>query len=157
MNKKKKILFVCLGNICRSPLGEGLMKHKIETRGLSDHYEVDSCGTGGWHTGELPDSRTRRNAKNNGVELTSRARQIKSSDLEEFDYIIAMDSNNYDDILQLPGAQKYAAKIKLMRDFDPDDPGADVPDPYYGTPEDFQNVFEIVDKCTEEWLNQNNR
>ena len=155
MNKKQKILFVCLGNICRSPLGEGLMKHKIEERGLKNRFEVDSCGTGAWHIGEAPDPRTLDNAKSNGIILNHRGRQIHAGDLEEFDHILAMDRSNFNNILKLNNSGKYRHKIKLLRDFDPDESGADVPDPYFGGNDGFQLVFDIIDKCTEEWLNQN--
>ena len=155
MDKKEKILFVCLGNICRSPLAEGLLIHKLNKYGLSNRFHVDSCGTGNWHIGQLPDPRTRKNAESNGVSLTSKCRQITPVDLDEFDQIIAMDKSNINNILKLKGAENYGHKIKLLRDYDLDSPGADVPDPYYDNEEGFQIVFNIVDKCLEQWLKKN--
>lgn len=157
MPKKKKILFVCLGNICRSPLAEGLMKQKISEQQLEDIFEVDSCGTGNWHIGDLPDPRTRKNAELNGLILTSRCRQIVPADLEDFDHIIAMDQSNVHNILKLSGAKQHQHKIELLRAYDEQATTDEVPDPYHGGPDDFQEVFDIVNKCTELWLKKNAR
>ena len=141
-----RVLFVCLGNICRSPLAEGLFVHQLSRTGKTHLFESDSCGTGNYHIGALPDQRTRRNAESNGVVLTHRCRQIIPEDLEHFDLILPMDSNNLKNILALPDAERHRHKIMLMRTFDPEAGHSDVPDPYHGTDEDFQEVFEILDR-----------
>lgn len=141
-----RILFVCLGNICRSPLAEGIFVQKIEKMELKHLFDADSCGTGSYHIGQLPDPRTRKNASANGVELTHRCRQVKPEDLESFDLIIPMDSNNKRNLLALSGAEKHLDKIILMRRFDDNYPDEDVPDPYHGQEEDFQEVFEILER-----------
>ncbi len=150
-----KVLFVCLGNICRSPLAEGLFREKVQARGLDHVFHIDSSGTGDYHIGELPDPRTRANAEENGLELTSRARQFHRGDYDEFTYIIPMDSSNRSNIHQLDPDGRYREKVILMRYFDPHDPEADVPDPYFGGKDGFQNVFTILDRSTEnllDWL-----
>lgn len=141
-----RVLFVCLGNICRSPLAEGLFLHQLTLNGRPHRYEVDSCGTGNYHIGALPDLRTRRNAESNGVVLTHRCRQIIPEDLERFDLILPMDGNNLKNILALPNAEQHRHKITLIRTFDPKAEHSDVPDPYHGTEEDFQEVFEILNR-----------
>lgn len=146
-----KILFVCLGNICRSPMAEGLMAEKIEKRGLA-HLKVDSSGTSAYHLGELPDERMRQTARQRGIELTSRARQFAEDDFEAFDYIIAMDKHNKQNILKLAEKESHRDKVYLMRDFDEQAPGADVPDPYFGGQRGFDEVYEILDRSTEKLL-----
>jgi protein-tyrosine phosphatase len=148
-----KVLFVCLGNICRSPLAEGLFNKKLEDKGLTHLFQVDSCGTGAYHIGERPDPRTLENAQMNGVHLPSVARQVKVEDFSAFDYVLAMDHNNRQDLFSMD--ELAMEKVKLMRDFDPLAPGEGVPDPYFGGPGGFQEVFDILDRSTEtfiEWL-----
>jgi protein-tyrosine phosphatase len=145
-----KVLFVCLGNICRSPLAEGLFIKKLEDRGLDTVFEVDSCGTGAYHIGERPDPRTLENAQVNGVHLPSRARQVRVEDFTSFDYILAMDHNNRKDLISLDSLAE--SKVRLMREFDHESPGSSVPDPYFGGPGGFQDVFEILDRSTEAFL-----
>lgn len=116
--KKVKILFVCLGNICRSPLAEAIFKHKVSSRGLDDLFEGDSCGTGDYHIGSQPDPRTIANAQRNKVPIDHCARQLSTADLEHFDYILAMDSSNLANILKLQNASLYRDKIFLFRDFE---------------------------------------
>lgn len=150
--QKTKILFVCLGNICRSPLAEAIFKHKIKELGQEDLFEVDSCGTANYHLGQSPDSRTIRNALKNGVQLNHSVRQLCQKDLGYYDYIFAMDRSNYHNILRLPNAEQHVAKIKLMREFDPESTGGEVPDPYYGGESSFQEVFEILERSIDNLL-----
>lgn len=148
-----RILFVCLGNICRSPLAEGLFLSKLNQAGLLEKYTVDSAGTSAYHEGALADPRTRENALDNGVELTSRSRPFRKQDFVDFDLILTMDRTNYTNVKRLePTFPDEIAKVQMMRDFDLESPGADVPDPYYGGAQGFQNVFDILDRSTEELL-----
>lgn len=146
-----KVLFVCLGNICRSPLAEGIMKHKLEMAGLSQRITVDSCGTSNYHIGDKPDVRTRNNAVQNGIKLSHLGRQISASDLDEFDFILAMDRSNHQHIMKLKNASDHAAKIKLLREFDSES-GDEVPDPYYGGDRGFQEVFEMLDRSVDGFI-----
>jgi protein-tyrosine phosphatase len=147
--KKIKVLFVCLGNICRSPLAEAVFKHKIKEKGIANRFEADSCGTAHYHIGDTPDPRTIANARKNGVSIDHLGRQLSAQDLEYFDHIFAMDNSNLRNIQALPNADKYNDKIRLMRDYDPVGTGGEVPDPYYGQERDFQEVFEILDRSAE--------
>jgi protein-tyrosine phosphatase len=151
-----KILYVCLGNICRSPIAEGTMQKLIDDKGLTNHILVDSAGTASYHIGDLPDRRTRENANNNGIALTHRCRQISIDNFTEFDYIVAMDHNNLEDInvLSLTAFGTIDEdKTFLLRKFDPEGfPTDSVPDPYYGTNTDFENVFQIVSRSNEAFL-----
>ena len=137
------ILFVCLGNICRSPLAEGVFKDLVVRRGLSDRFEIDSAGTGGWHVGEPADSRATMVAESHGVKLESRARQVVEEDLERFDYVIAMDRDNLAELERMAGGIEDGAELRLLRDFDPVG-GGEVPDPYYGGASGFETVYEMV-------------
>lgn len=144
-----KVLFVCLGNICRSPLGEGLFRHHVTLAGLEDRFVIDSAGTGNWHVGEQPHVDSQRVARNNGIDLScQRARQIRPEDLLEFDYILAMDSQNHMDILGLHTASQATAVIKRMMDFAPERGLGDVPDPYFGGPEGFEYTYELLDEAS---------
>ncbi|MCS6824920.1 MAG: low molecular weight phosphotyrosine protein phosphatase [Cytophagaceae bacterium] len=148
-----KVLFVCLGNICRSPLAEGVFKKMTSEAGLSDKILCDSAGTAGYHTGELPDRRTIKIARQHGIELDHLARKLKPQDLTEFDYILAMDKSNMEDILKLKSkTTETRAEIFLFRFFDDDQQNGDVPDPYYGNMEDFELVYKISLRCSEAFL-----
>ncbi|HKY38924.1 MAG TPA: low molecular weight protein-tyrosine-phosphatase [Polyangiaceae bacterium] len=139
-----KLCFVCLGNICRSPIGEGVMRHILQGAGLAHAVEVDSAGTAGYHAGEQPDSRARAAGRRFGVEVGGRARQFKRVDFERFDYVLAMDRSNFEDLRELAPNDAARAKIRLLRSFDQASPsGASVPDPYYGDDEDFDDVVRI--------------
>lgn len=142
----RKILMVCLGNICRSPLAEGIMRSK-----LSEDFTVDSAGTGGWHAGELPDKRSIATAKNRGIDITNqRARQFKKSDFEIFDHIFVMDNSNHKDVLALAPNEEAKSKVKLILNEIFPNENVDVPDPYYGGQEGFENVFDMLDQACEE-------
>lgn len=146
-----KVLFVCLGNICRSPLAEGILKHKLDVLGLGEKAFVDSCGTSNYHIGDLPDARTRRNAEKNGVVLDHRGRQLQKEDVARFDFILAMDRSNYDNIIGLAQNASLAGKVMLLRKFDPLQ-GEEVPDPYYGGEEGFQEVFDILERSIDGFI-----
>jgi protein-tyrosine phosphatase len=138
-----KILMVCLGNICRSPLAEGIMKHKIAQHKLD--WEVDSCGTGGYHIGSLPDSRSIEIASKYDIDITDqRARKLRSSDFQEFDLIFAMDVYNYQDILKQAN-ENEKSKIKLILNESNPMKNMSVPDPYYGGENGFENVYQMLD------------
>jgi protein-tyrosine phosphatase len=140
-----KLLFVCLGNICRSPLAEGIMKHKIAEQGLD--WEVDSAGTGGWHAGDLPDSRSIQVAKKHGIDLTyQRARKLRSIDYEAFDRIYVMDSMNYQDVKRLANEDEYHKIELIMNEVEPHR-NINVPDPYYGEGDGFEHVFQMLDRA----------
>jgi len=142
---------VCLGNICRSPMAEALFLDKAKSRGITSTFEVDSCGTGDWHIGQLPDKRTIETLQNHGIEVSSTARQIRKSDLDDYDYILVMDRSNYSNVTSILGRSD---KIKMMRDYDSRNSGADVPDPYFGGTDGFENVFSILDEATENLLDE---
>ncbi|MEM6964663.1 MAG: low molecular weight protein-tyrosine-phosphatase [Bacteroidota bacterium] len=140
-----KILMVCLGNICRSPLAEGIMAHKIQQNELD--WEVDSAGTGAWHAGELPDPRSIQVAKKNKIDIThQRARQFKAEDLDDFDLILTMDASNYQNVKKLASTPTHESKIHLIMNFVNPDMNQVVPDPYYGD-YGFENVFEMLDEA----------
>jgi protein-tyrosine phosphatase len=143
-------MFVCLGNICRSPLAHALFEKDINEAGLSDIVEIESSGTGAWHLGELPDSRMRKEAASHGVEMTHRARKFQATDLDKYDLVLAMDESNYRDILSLgTPSDEYKSKVRLFREFDPEVSEAEeVPDPYYGGREGFKNVYDIVQRTS---------
>lgn len=179
--EKIKVLFVCLGNICRSPLAEAIFKKKAAEKGFESHFEADSAGTADYHIGKQPDKRTIQNAEKNAVKISHSARQIATPDLRKFDYVLAMDAENMEKINALAEVDaKIKGKIFLMRDFEPgahpgftkneeqpytnidslsensDDsltPDRDVPDPYHGDEDGFQEVFNILDRTVENFLN----
>lgn len=141
---RTSVLFVCLGNICRSPLAEGIFVHLVSEAGLTDRFDIDSAGTGAWHVGERPDARAALVANQHGVKLDSRARQITESDLDRFDYVIAMDRENLRNIERLADAIGAGAEIRLLREFDTEGEGDEVPDPYYGGASGFETVYDMV-------------
>ncbi len=151
------ILYVCLGNICRSPIAEGTMKALISKKGLAHKIEVDSAGTMDYHIGDLPDKRTRKNALSHGITLNHACRQLNEVDFRKFDYIVAMDQANLDDINKLSlmsfGQYQPEENCFLLRKFDHlTQENLSVPDPYYGNEADFEEVFQIVSRCNEQLL-----
>ena len=138
-----RILFVCLGNICRSPAAEGVFQHLATEAGVADSFVLDSAGTGAWHEGQRADRRMRQAAERRGIDLTSIARAVNAQDFERFDHIFAMDASNLGDLLAIAPAA-HRGKIRLFRDLDPDGTGLDVPDPYYGGADGFDDVLDIV-------------
>jgi protein-tyrosine phosphatase len=147
MQLKKRLLFVCLGNIIRSPLAENMFKKISEETGLDSKYSADSAGTSSWHVGEPPDVRMRRTAAQQGWEYDGRARRFEPEDFERFDLIIAMDRSNRDDLLALASSRDKRAKVHLLRSFDPESvPDAGVPDPYHGGREGFERTYRIVER-----------
>jgi protein-tyrosine phosphatase len=149
------ILFVCLGNICRSPLAEGIFKRKVEEAGLNEFISTDSAGTSGWHINEAPDRRSVDIAQRHGIRLDHYGQQISPEDFDQFDYIIAMDGNNYDDIIRLRNKHGNGkSEVLIMREFDDQQSGSDVPDPYYGGPNGFQLVYDLLDESLSNFLNK---
>ena len=141
-----RICFVCLGNICRSPTAEGVMRHLLLDAGLESHILLDSAGTSAYHEGEPPDARSHSAAKRRGIVLEGRSRQFQHLDFSRFEYVIAMDTRNRDDLLALAENEEERAKVSLLRDFDSQSPAdSSVPDPYYGGPGGFDEVLDI---CT---------
>ncbi len=139
------ILFVCLGNICRSPLAEGVFRHLVREAGTEEEFRIDSAGTGAWHVGNPPDPRSREVARRNGIELVGVARQVRPDDFDTFDLIVAMDLANRRDLEELAGDRDGRADLALLRAFDPEaQEDAEVPDPYYGGPDGFDEVFRMI-------------
>ncbi len=142
---KTKILMVCLGNICRSPLAEGILRSKLDTT----DFEVDSVGTGSWHVGNPPDARSIKIGARHHIDISHlRGRQLSPKDLEEFDYIYVMDQNNLDDVLDMATTDEQKRKVVMI--LDPVFPGekVDVPDPYHGSLEDFERVYEMLEEAS---------
>ncbi len=148
------VLFVCLGNICRSPLAEGVFRALAAEAELEDRFRVDSAGTGAYHVGEAPDPRSVAVALEHGVQLTGLARQVTPHDLTNFDWVVAMDDSNRRSLRGLGGGTDGKRRVVLLRDFDSESPGSDVPDPYYGGVEGFERVFQIVDRSCRQLLDE---
>lgn len=146
---KVNVLFVCMGNICRSPLAHGLFEHRVEEAGLSKAISIDSAGTHAYHVGNSPDPRSQQTAKRHGIDLSAqRARQVKESDFEQFDYVIAMDRDNHA-ILSAQCPDEYRHKLKLFLEFAPQLSETEVPDPYYGGDSGFEHVYQLIDAAAD--------
>lgn len=150
---KPAILFVCLGNICRSPTAEGVFRQLLRNEGVEGDFEVDSAGTGGWHAGASPDPRMAAAAAAMGFTLSGQARQVTADDYDRFDHILAMDRDNLETLLSRAPAHRHH-KIRLFREHDPENPGEDTPDPYYGGPEGFQEVVRIAERTARRLLHE---
>ena len=155
------MLFICLGNICRSPAAQAVMQAMVDERGLTDRFYIDSAGIGGWHIGDLPDKRMRVHARPRGYELTHRARKVQSSDFEEFDLIVGMDASNVDDLCNLAMTLEQQDKVVMMGDYIRQYPNYDhVPDPYYEGSEGFELVLDLLqdacDNLLDRIIEQNN-
>jgi protein-tyrosine phosphatase len=150
-----RVLFVCLGNICRSPLAEGIFKDLVKKKGLSNKILIDSAGTGNYHIGADPDHRSIKVAKKYEIELDHKARQFVRRDFDDFDYIIAMDNSNYNNIRRLKQEDHLHGKVFLMRDYDLErGDTTDVPDPYFGGMDGFENVYQMLLRSCKELLDQ---
>ena len=152
--KKKSVLFVCLGNICRSPAAEAIFLNLINKKGLNDSFIVDSAGTGSWHIGKKADTRMRIASRKRGVEIHSIARQISSNDFEKFNYIVAMDDSNYENIIDMKSRKSLSdfASIKKIQNFRSIFQEIEVPDPYFGGDEGFDNVLDILEDSVSGFL-----
>jgi protein-tyrosine phosphatase len=145
--RKVKVLFVCMGNICRSPTAHGVFRQLVQDQGLADRIEIDSAGTHAYHVGEPPDRRARQTAARRGIPLDDlRARQVVTDDIDYYDYVLAMDQDNYHGLSAIcpPGMER---KIGLYLDYAADLRLREVPDPYYGGPEGFEEVFDMVESA----------
>jgi protein-tyrosine phosphatase len=150
-----RLLFVCLGNICRSPTAEGVMRTLVREAGLRERIELDSAGTGAWHVGESPDARATDAAERRGIVLEGAARKVRPRDFEEFDLILAMDANNLRDLRRMAPDDQAREKVRLLREWDPTADGdLDVPDPYYGGPGGFDRVLDLVQASCASLLQQ---
>jgi len=150
-----RVLFVCLGNICRSPLAEAIFNKKIEVAGMRNQFKSDSAGTSDYHIGELPDECTLSCVKAHELSIHHRGRQVNRTDFRDFQYILAMDENNLNVLEQLKDQFGFPKKeIYLMRDFIDHTKGLSVPDPYYGGEEAFEEIYQILDEAIESFLNQ---
>lgn len=148
-----RVLFVCLGNICRSPLAAGVFRKLVDEAGLSAHFEIDSAGTGPWHVGEPADRRMQHTARQHGVDLSSHvARQLSQEDLARYDYILVMDRENLEDVLRMDREGRFRDKVQLFRTFDPEPGNGEVPDPYYGGARGFEEVYQIVTRTARRLL-----
>jgi protein-tyrosine phosphatase len=145
-----RVLFVCLGNICRSPTAEGVMRRLVRERGLEDEIEIDSAGTGGWHVGSPPDARATGAAARRGTELSGAARRFDPRrDFDRFDLILAMDAENRRDLLALAPDDESRSKVRMFRPG-----GLDVPDPYYGGEDGFEEVLDLVEEAARGLLDE---
>lgn len=153
-NAKIKVLFVCLGNICRSPAAEGIMKKTVSEYGLDEDIFVDSAGTSGWHEGELPDDRMRMHGQRRGYDFCSRSRKFVYEDFNRFDYIVVMDEENYRNVNKLSKSENDTKKIKRMTDFSAKFSHDHIPDPYYGGSAGFELVMDLLEDACEGLLHE---
>ncbi|MCP9850582.1 low molecular weight protein-tyrosine-phosphatase [Cyanobium sp. Morenito 9A2] len=148
MSEPRRVLFVCMGNICRSPAAEGVFLQQLTQAGLNEQIEVDSAGTGGWHAGERADRRMRQAAEARGVSLLSRARQITAADLNDFDHILTMDEDNLRQVKILAEGRSHRARVEPLTTYSRRQGPSEVPDPYYGGSDGFEQVLDLLeDAC----------
>lgn len=143
--KKVRVLFVCMGNICRSPAAEGVFRSLVAKAGLSDRIDIDSAGTLDYHQGELPDSRMRAAGSKRGYVFDSPSRPITSADLDNFDYVVCMDWTNVNTVRRLAKTPDQMRKLRLLLDWHPSESGGEVPDPYYGPAKGFDHVIDLAE------------
>lgn len=144
--KRIRVLFVCMGNICRSPLAESIFRHLTRERGVEDRFEIDSAGTSGYHAGDPPDRRSVATARARGVTVSGASRPLFARDLHDFDYIIVMDAENLSNVDRLRATAGGGARVHRLREWDPERSDLDVPDPYYGGSRGFEEVHDIVER-----------
>ncbi|MEM6646629.1 MAG: low molecular weight protein-tyrosine-phosphatase [Bacteroidota bacterium] len=150
-----RVCFVCMGNICRSPMAEGVFRQLVTAAGLADRFTIDSAGTGGWHAGDPPDRRMQQTARAHGLDISQQqARQFVAADFDRFDLILPMDKDNLHDILYLDPDDAHSRKVRLFREFDPTPETYQVPDPYYGGSGGFEHVYQIVHRTSAALLEQ---
>jgi protein-tyrosine phosphatase len=143
-----RVLFICLGNICRSPLAQGVFEEVVRREGLEGEIEADSAGTGSYHIGEAPDARGQKTARKRGIDISAqRARRLTRDDCERFDYILFMDEENRR--LVEPLCRDGTAEVRLFVDYAPGRPEPEVPDPYYGGPEGFELIMDLIEEASE--------
>lgn len=144
---KIRVLFVCLGNICRSPTAEGAFRKLVQEQGLAKHVEIDSAGTHAYHVGAPPDTRAQQAARQRGIDLSGlRGRQATARDIEQFDYVLAMDRENHENLLDIcPDGLEH--KVRLFMEFAPARPEKEVPDPYFGGPAGFDRVLDMIEEA----------
>ncbi|MGI1678106.1 MAG: low molecular weight phosphotyrosine protein phosphatase [Cellvibrionaceae bacterium] len=149
-----KVLFVCLGNICRSPTAHGIFRELVRKENLENVIIIDSAGTGDWHIGKSPDKRAIKAAKQNGYDISDlRARQVTSEDFQQYDYILAMDNSNLNNLRSI-SPLNYSGELKLILDYHPDQPLREVPDPYYGENDGFVTVLTLIENASANLLEQ---
>jgi protein-tyrosine phosphatase len=146
VERRMRVLFVCMGNICRSPLAEAVFRHLVRERGVEERFEIDSAGTSGYHVGDPPDPRSVATARARGVSVAGASRPLTERDLHDFDFVIVMDAENRSDVDRLRAAAGGAARVHRLREWDPERGGLDVPDPYYGGVRGFEEVHDIVER-----------
>jgi protein-tyrosine phosphatase len=151
----QRILFVCLGNIVRSPLAQALFEYYLTRQGHEHRFTADSAGTSTWHAGEYPDRRMLQVAAGNGIKYSHRARQVTTQDLDKFDMLVAMDRDNFEDLKSMAKTPKQQGKIYMLRRWDPQGgDGLSVPDPFYGGTEGFEEVYQVIDRSVQELLKE---
>ncbi len=152
-----RLLFVCMGNICRSPTAEGVMAHLLEREGLAGAVTIDSAGTGAWHAGCAPDERATSAAATRGITLSGAARQVRPSDFEDFDLLLCADADNLRDVRALAPSAEARDKVRRLREFDPQALSSgdlDIPDPYYGGARGFEDVLDLVERACQGVLDE---
>ena len=142
-----RVCFVCLGNICRSPTAEGVMRALLKDKGLTALVHVESAGTTSWHVGERPDPRSRAAASTRRIHIDGRAQHFQAKDFGRFDYVVALDASNRDDLLALTSDEQERAKVRLFLDFTTDHQGQGVPDPYFGGARGFEDVLDLCESA----------